>query len=88
MLTLTNTANSYQGGTTILSGALAITADAVLGTGNSITFAGTAASTLQAAANNVVLGANRQITISAPAATLNAQNYTFTIAGSIGGTGV
>jgi autotransporter-associated beta strand protein len=84
VLTLTNTANSYQGGTTILSGTLAVTADAVLGPG-SITFG--ADSTLQPAANNIVLNANRQIMTSTPNATLNAQNYTFTVASSIGGTG-
>ncbi len=81
---MANTANSYSGGTVINTGTLRITADAVLGTGNTITFAGTG--TLQAA-NNLVLSANRQIMVSPGAATLNSQNFTFAVPGTISGTG-
>ncbi len=91
LVTLANTANSYAGGTVINTGTLAIMADAVLGTGNTITFAGNG--TLQAAnTNGVALSPSRQIVISpsgtaSVTATLNSQNVIFTVPGTISGTG-
>jgi fibronectin-binding autotransporter adhesin len=84
LVTLANTANSYAGGTVINTGTLRITADAVLGTGNTITFG--ANGTLQAA-NSLVLSANRQILIPSGAATLNAQNFAFVVSSPVSGTG-
>ncbi len=88
LVTLANTANSYGGGTVINTGTLAIIADAVLGAGNTITFAGNG--TLQAASSLSSVSASRQIGLSAGTAgtgTLNSQNFTFPVAANISGTG-
>ena len=87
LVVLTNTANSYQGGTTLSNGTLGITADSVLGPASGgITFA--APSTLEAFANNITIDPNRSITISTTGAgAINVQNFTMSIPGSINGVG-
>ena len=91
LVTLANTANSYSGGTVINTGTLAIMADGVLGTNNTITFAGNG--TLQAAnTNGVALSPSRQIVISpsgtaSAIGTLNSQNVIFAVPSTISGTG-
>ena len=87
LLVLTNTANSYQGGTTISDGTLGITADAVLGpTSGGITFAGNG--TLESFANSIQINANRAITMpTGVGGTINVQNYSMSILGSINGGG-
>ena len=94
-LTLTNTASSYTGGTTINAGVLNIAADLSLGSRASfpvtnVTFSGNA--TLQFGASNISLSGSRGFAINGgTTATIDTQGFTGTIAGpiadGIGGSG-
>jgi fibronectin-binding autotransporter adhesin len=91
-VTLTNTANSYSGGTVINQGTLDIMADSCLGTGGVTIYSPSnsaiAPSTLQAGAN-IVLNSGRTIAIGTGAdAYIDPQTYTMTVAGPISGSGV
>lgn len=83
VITLSNTGNSYSGGTTINGGTLSISSDANLGaTSGGVTISGGFNSILSIS-NSLTLNAGRTITIGSTGGKLDSGTNTLTIAGTL-----